>query len=57
MTEPTALAFVCTLERPPTPSSSELLARQVLDELGKQGVHGQMVRAVDHNIARPPTFC
>lgn len=42
---------VATEGRAPTPSSSDLLARQVLDELGKQGVHGQLVRPVDHNIA------
>jgi hypothetical protein len=28
-----ALALVCTLKKSPTPSSTEILAREVLDEL------------------------
>src|SRR5918995_983930 len=41
MTEPTplrALALVCSLKPSPAPSSSDLMARQVLEELGKHGV-------------------
>ncbi|GAA3182543.1 NAD(P)H-dependent oxidoreductase [Blastococcus jejuensis] len=53
MTENTplrALALVCSLKPSPAPSSSELLARQVLDELAKQGVTGDVVRVVDHDV-------
>jgi multimeric flavodoxin WrbA len=45
-----ALALVCSLKPSPAPSSSELLARQVLDEMGKQGVSGDVVRVVDHDV-------
>ena len=53
MSEPAplrALAFVCSLKPSPAPSSSELIARQVLDELGKHGVTGEVVRMVDHDV-------
>jgi multimeric flavodoxin WrbA len=53
MTAPTplrALALVCSLKPSPAPSSSELLARQVLDELAKHGVSGDVVRVVDHDV-------
>jgi multimeric flavodoxin WrbA len=53
MTESTplrALALVCTLSPSPAGSSSELMARQVLDELGKHGVTGDVVRVVDHDV-------
>ena len=53
MTSPTplrALALVCSLKPSPAPSSSELMARQVLDELGKHGVTGDVVRVVDHDV-------
>jgi multimeric flavodoxin WrbA len=45
-----ALALVCSLKPSPAPSSSEKLARQVLDELGKHGVGGDVVRVVDHDV-------
>lgn len=45
-----ALALVCSLKPSPAPSSSELLARQVLDELAKHGVTGDVVRVVDHDV-------
>jgi multimeric flavodoxin WrbA len=45
-----ALALVCTLRASPSRSSSELLAQQLLDELGEHGVGSSMVRVVDHNI-------
>ena len=41
MTEPAplrALALVCSLKASPAPSSSDLIARQLLDELGTHGV-------------------
>ena len=45
-----ALVLVCSLKPSPAPSSSEKLARQVLDELGKHGVEGDVVRVVDHDV-------
>ena len=45
-----ALALVCTLSPSPAESSSELMARQVLEELGKHGVTGSVVRVVDHDV-------
>ena len=45
-----ALALVCTLSPSPTASSSELLARQVLDELAGHGVLGETIRVVDHDV-------
>ena len=46
----TALALVCTLSPSPAESSSELIARQLLDELAKHDVTGQTVRVVDHDV-------
>ncbi|WP_026119031.1 flavodoxin family protein [Nocardiopsis ganjiahuensis] len=45
-----ALALVCSLKPSPDPSSSELLAQQVLDGLAERGVQGESVRVVDHRI-------
>ena len=45
-----ALALVCSLKPSPAPSSSEKLARQVLEELGNHGVDGDVVRVVDHDV-------
>jgi multimeric flavodoxin WrbA len=45
-----ALALVCSLKTSPAPSSSDLMARQVLEELGKHGVTGSVVRVVDHDV-------
>src|SRR5688500_20212815 len=53
MTESTplrALALVCSLKPSPAPSSSDLMASQVLEALGKHGVTGSVVRAVDHDV-------
>ena len=53
MTESTplrALALVCSLKPSPAPSSSELMARQVLEQLEKHGVSGSVVRVVDHDV-------
>ena len=53
MTSPTplrALALVCSLKPSPAPTSSELMARQVLDELGRHGVTGDVVRVVDRDV-------
>ena len=45
-----ALALVCSLKASPAPSSSDLIARQVLAELATHGVTGDVVRVVDHDI-------
>lgn len=45
-----ALALVCTLTPSPAPSSSDLLAGQVLDQLARHGVQTGRVRLVDHDI-------
>jgi multimeric flavodoxin WrbA len=45
-----ALALVCSLKPSPAPSSSELIARQVLDELAALDVTGEVVRVVDHDV-------
>ncbi len=53
MTDPLplrALALVCSLKPSPAPSSSDLIARQVLEQLGKRGVSGSVVRVVDHDV-------
>lgn len=47
----TAIILVCSLKPTPAPSSSDLLAHQVLDELGEHGVSGEIIRAVDYDIA------
>lgn len=51
MTELSAVALVCTLKKSPAPSSSDLIARQVLDELAAHDVKGTTVRVVDYNLA------
>jgi multimeric flavodoxin WrbA len=45
-----AVAFVCSLKPSPAPSSSELIARQLLDELSVHDVRGEIVRVVDHDV-------
>jgi multimeric flavodoxin WrbA len=47
---PSALALVCTLKPSPAESSSQLLARQVLDQLALHGVTGTAVRLADYDI-------
>lgn len=46
----TALALVCTLKKSPAESSSDLMARHVLDELSRHEVAGDVIRVVDHDI-------
>jgi multimeric flavodoxin WrbA len=46
----TALVLNCTLSPSPGESSTQLLAQQVLDELGRHGVTGSQVRVVDHDV-------
>jgi multimeric flavodoxin WrbA len=50
MADLTAFALVCSLTPSPEPSSSELMARHVLDELATHGVSWTSVRVVDHNV-------
>ena len=45
-----ALALVCSLKPSPAPSSSDLMARQVLERLARHGVIGDVVRVVDHDV-------
>ena len=47
---PRALALICSLKPSPAPSSSELMARQVLDALGEHGFTSEVVRVVDHDV-------
>ncbi|MFC6094352.1 flavodoxin family protein [Saccharothrix lopnurensis] len=46
----TALALTCSLKPSPAPSSTDKMARQVLDELAGHGVRGDLVRVVDHDV-------
>ncbi|WP_435208415.1 flavodoxin family protein [Micromonospora sp. bgisy143] len=45
-----ALVLNCTLKPSPAPSSSDQLGREVLAELARQGVDGEIVRVVDHKV-------
>jgi multimeric flavodoxin WrbA len=45
-----AVALVCTLTPSPSASSSQLLARQMLDALAERGVDGEAVRVVDFDV-------
>ena len=45
-----ALALVCSLKPSPEPSSSQKLAQEVLDALAEQGVTGEVVRVLDHDV-------
>ncbi|TDK25525.1 flavodoxin family protein [Arthrobacter crusticola] len=50
MTELSAVALICSLTPSPEPSSSDLMAHHVLQELATQGVATSSVRVVDHNV-------
>src|SRR3954454_1479385 len=52
MSELSALALVCTLTPSPKPSSSELMAQHILDELDGQGVGTDSLRVVDFDVSR-----
>lgn len=45
-----AIALNCSLTPSPGASSSELLAKQVLDALGRYDVQGEIVRVVDFDV-------
>ena len=51
MTSLTALALVCTLKKSGSSSSTDLIARQVLDALAEHDCSGEIVRVVDHPVA------
>ncbi|WP_030166236.1 MULTISPECIES: NAD(P)H-dependent oxidoreductase [Actinomycetes] len=50
MPELSALALICSLKPSPAPSSTELLAGQVLAQLETHGVSGSKIRVVDHDV-------
>jgi multimeric flavodoxin WrbA len=50
MTQLTALVLVGTLNKSPAKSSSQLIGTQVLDELRKHDVDGEVLRVVDHDV-------
>lgn len=43
-------ALVCSLKPSPAESSSELIARQILAELGTHEVTGEVIRLADHDV-------
>jgi multimeric flavodoxin WrbA len=50
MADLNALALICSLTPSPAPSSSELMAGHVLEELAGHGVGSASLRVVDHNV-------
>ncbi|MBG6184084.1 multimeric flavodoxin WrbA [Arthrobacter sp. CAN_A214] len=50
MTDLSAIALVCTLTPSPEPSSSELMAHHILDQLKEYGVESSLVRVVDYDV-------
>lgn len=46
----TALALNCTLKPSPSPSSTSVLLDQVIAALSKEGVEGEQIRVVDHDV-------
>lgn len=51
MTELRAFALICSLTPSPEPSSSELMARHILDQFAGRGIATSRARVVDHNVA------
>ncbi|XXZ47590.1 NAD(P)H-dependent oxidoreductase (plasmid) [Streptomyces cavourensis] len=45
-----ALTLVCTLNASPAPSSSQLLAEQVMAQFAQHAVQGEIVRIADHDV-------
>jgi multimeric flavodoxin WrbA len=45
-----ALALVCSLKPTPAPSSSDLMAGRLLQQLAEHGVTGDRIRVVDHDV-------
>jgi multimeric flavodoxin WrbA len=50
MTDLKALVLNCTLKPAPTTSSTEVLAQELLDALGKHDVSGEIVRVIDRQV-------
>jgi multimeric flavodoxin WrbA len=50
MSDLTALVLACTLKKSPAESSAELIGNDVLAELRKHDVDGEVVRVVDHDV-------
>lgn len=46
----TAVALVCSLKPSPAPSSTQLIAQQVLDALADHDVSGSLIRVVDRDV-------
>ncbi|GHG36949.1 MULTISPECIES: flavodoxin family protein [Amycolatopsis] len=44
------LALTCTLKPSPAKSSSDLIARQLLEGFAERGATGELVRVVDHDV-------
>lgn len=51
MTDLTAFALICSLTPSPEPSSSDLMARHILDQFAERGISTSSARVVDHNVA------
>ncbi|AUZ89021.1 flavodoxin family protein [Arthrobacter sp. MDT1-48-3] len=51
MTDLTAFALVCSLTPSPGPSSSDLMARHILDRFAERGIATSSARVVDHHVA------
>lgn len=47
---PTALALNCTLQRSPAASSTQRMIDEILAELRTEGIDGDTVRVVDHDV-------
>jgi multimeric flavodoxin WrbA len=52
MADLSALALICTLTPSPGPSSSELMAQHILDELKGHGIDTSSVRVIDYDVKR-----
>ena len=50
MTDLKAIVLNCTLKPAPTTSSTEVLAQELLDALGKHEVSGDIVRVIDRQV-------
>lgn len=44
------LALTCSLKASPAESSTDLMAGQILEELKKHAVEGEMIRVADHDV-------
>ncbi|MEG9246508.1 NAD(P)H-dependent oxidoreductase [Arthrobacter sp. Soc17.1.1.1] len=51
MQDLTAFALICSLTPSPAPSSSDLMARHILDGFAERGIATSSARVVDHDVA------